>query len=224
MTRYGPTDGNPGAPGELVGNYVPADEADVREGVQYGANGTEFTGTLIDAGNITSPAVGDVRNGVVYGLYDALTGVLQLPPESVVLLGFGYGANGVEFYGTYRVSSAEDVFTEDLIIGDDYIDALGRDLSFEVTVSFTPVTSSLKFWNCSRGEYTSTDAIIASLGNSEWSIRHQVLGSDTSAALKEGLYRWALTLADAAGNQATVNYGDCDVGRVEWVSSDATEC
>lgn len=44
------------------------------------------------------PVVDDVRFGVVYG---AGVGTVELPTEAQVELGVGYGANGVEFTGTF---------------------------------------------------------------------------------------------------------------------------
>ncbi len=72
--------------------------SDVTLGVQYGALGVEFTGTL-DAGTI--PAVGDVREGVATGFG---VGTLVLPSITDVRLGVGYGEDGTEFTGTYSTS------------------------------------------------------------------------------------------------------------------------
>lgn len=66
-------------------------------GNYFGAcrTGDGGTGTL----GCDMPADADVRAGIVYG-WGSDVGVLELPDESDVLRGVGYGANGTEFEGS----------------------------------------------------------------------------------------------------------------------------
>jgi hypothetical protein len=76
---------------------VPAPAA-VLEGVQYGNNGTEFTGSL--AGATGYPIEDDVRLGITYGQFEGqYEGDLVLPAEADVKLGVDYGADATEFEG-----------------------------------------------------------------------------------------------------------------------------
>jgi hypothetical protein len=105
----------------VAGTYVGASANDVRKDVaigqtvgtielpvvtivlapnQYGANGTEFTGTLVPSGDV--PDESDVRFGVVYDDGDK-TGNVVLPLEAIVVSPNQYGANGTEFTGSLVV-------------------------------------------------------------------------------------------------------------------------
>lgn len=78
-----------------LGSSVFPPEGDVDDGVVYGPNGTDYTGTL------AQPGTGDVRDGIGYGAAGSeFTGDLTLPAEADVLLGVQYGAAGLEFTGT----------------------------------------------------------------------------------------------------------------------------
>jgi hypothetical protein len=94
-----------------TGNLVIPVEADVKLGVEYGSNATEFTGEFEGDTEVNSPSENDVRLGVEYdnGLLD-FTGNLVLPGVSVVKLGEQYGANGTEFTG--------ELYLPGTIIGD----------------------------------------------------------------------------------------------------------
>ena len=102
-----------------TGTYEPANEADVLLNVQYGANGTEFTGSLPPA-VCDFPAETDVRLNVDYDNAN-LTGTAAIPGANDVrenvptddtvgnyvpaqegnhALGDSYGSNGTEFTGT----------------------------------------------------------------------------------------------------------------------------
>lgn len=98
----------------------------VQTGQQFGAGGTEFTGTRDDAdstkvldtesygdggteitGTATIPANGDVRDGELFGVDgDGSEGTMTLPTAAQTQLGVQFGADGTEFTGTY-VPSAE---------------------------------------------------------------------------------------------------------------------
>ena len=85
----------------------------------YGDSINVLNGTFVPAG-ATIPAVSDVREGVAVG---AGVGILELPTVNQVLLGVGYGANGVEFTGTLSAASEADGVSKDIAFnaGDDYI-------------------------------------------------------------------------------------------------------
>lgn len=99
------TRGTFGPSGSIAGTFVWPVEANVLETVQYGANGTEFTGTLTTEG-VTPiyPPTTDVRRDVAYGDTGTLqfVGVYDPALESDHRLGTQYGANGVEFTGQWN--------------------------------------------------------------------------------------------------------------------------
>jgi hypothetical protein len=100
--RYGPIKDLPiGAPGELNGNYEPALVADVRLGVEFGSEGTEFIGLLDISAEADVPAESDVRLDTIYNS-GTRTGTLVLPPETSVEYLVGYGADGIEFIGSLQ--------------------------------------------------------------------------------------------------------------------------
>jgi hypothetical protein len=95
--------------GQTNGNLVLPVTNDVVLGVEYGANGTEYTGTRNLAADY--PVEPDVFLGVEYdygnkvGTFNPYasgiqTGNLVLPTEAEVLALVGYGSNGTEFEGT----------------------------------------------------------------------------------------------------------------------------
>lgn len=78
---------------------------DVRDGEQYGAGGTQFTG------NMTLPSGDDVRDGEQYGTSGTeITGNLELPLAADVESGVQYGTNGTEFTGTLSGGAAAYTF------------------------------------------------------------------------------------------------------------------
>jgi len=108
-----------------TGNLVLPSIADVRAGVQYGANGTEYTGTCavpsaddvrsgtsVDAttGNMTLPAVADVQSAVQFGTSGTeYTGTFTEPGVGNVESGVQYGAAGTEFTGNMTLPAVGDV-------------------------------------------------------------------------------------------------------------------
>ncbi len=80
---------------------------DVRLGTNYGAGGTELTGTLdAGGGGGTVPSASDVRLGVAVAFG---TGTLVVPAQSDVRLAVGYGAGGSEFTGTVALPGVSSV-------------------------------------------------------------------------------------------------------------------
>lgn len=91
-----------GVDDQYTGVLVLPAESDVKLGVGYGANGTEFTGTYVPAGAVY-PDEDDVRDGVVYGPTGSdFEGDIVMPAEADVKLGVSYGADGTEYTGTYE--------------------------------------------------------------------------------------------------------------------------
>lgn len=95
-----------GSTSQFVGvSQIPA-VSSVLQGVGYGANGTEFVGTLQVSGPITPnyPSVEDVLLGVEFGNVGdvPMVGVFERADESIVKLDEAYGAYGNEYYGQYE--------------------------------------------------------------------------------------------------------------------------
>jgi hypothetical protein len=86
-----------GANDEFVGQYVEAQVSEVRAGVQYGAGGTELTGTC------AVPAAANVRFGTAVG---ATTGTCKVPAAADVRSGINTDVAGV---GTIVVPAASNV-------------------------------------------------------------------------------------------------------------------
>ena len=93
--------------GELAGGVCDyPSEDDVRFGVDYD--------TANYTGNMTLPAVGNVRDGVTYGTDGTeFEGTLELPAEDDVEDSVGYGEDGSEFTGT--VTLPTEVQVEDTV-------------------------------------------------------------------------------------------------------------
>lgn len=83
-----------GASGDRVGTRTDADPADVLVGEQYGADGTEFTGTYIPS---PPPNNYDLRKDVVVG---AVTGILEVPDISQVEDGLEFDRTDNPLTGT----------------------------------------------------------------------------------------------------------------------------
>lgn len=122
---------NFGANNSQAGTLVLPAESQVLTGVNYGAAGTEFTGTLTyinqpgtgvrDAssaavltnnefwqqdghrasGTYYTVTANNVRQGTSYGPNNSITGTITLPSQAQVQKGAAYGANGSEYTGTY---------------------------------------------------------------------------------------------------------------------------
>lgn len=90
-----------------TGTLVLPAESAVQNGVQYGAGGTEFTGTYNPVA-ADYPAVTDVRYGVSYDS-GSLVGTLTLPAVGDVQSGVQFGAGGTEYTGTFTSPSVGDV-------------------------------------------------------------------------------------------------------------------
>lgn len=98
--QYGPVTGI-----EFTGNLVLPTEAQVEDGIGFGASGTEFTGTL--GASCDYPLEEDVEDGVVYG-NTTKTGEFAVPDESTVETSVQFGgAGGTEFTGTLSVVNSD---------------------------------------------------------------------------------------------------------------------
>ena len=95
-----------GSTSQFVGVSQSPAVSSVLQGVGYGANGTEFVGTLQVSGPITPnyPSVEDVLLGVEFGNVGdvPIVGVFERADESIVKLDEAYGAYGNEYYGQYE--------------------------------------------------------------------------------------------------------------------------
>ena len=95
-----------GSTSQFVGVSQSPAVSSVLQGVGYGANGTEFVGTLQVSGPITPnyPSVEDVLLGVEFGNVGdvPMVGVFERADESIVKLDEAYGAYGNEYYGQYE--------------------------------------------------------------------------------------------------------------------------
>ena len=95
-----------GSTSQFVGVSQSPAVSSVLQGVGYGANGTEFVGTLQVSGPITPnyPSVEDVLFGVEFGNVGdvPMVGVFERADESIVKLDEAYGAYGNEYYGQYE--------------------------------------------------------------------------------------------------------------------------
>jgi hypothetical protein len=104
------------------------DVSDVRLGTQYGADGTELTGTMDPGGAPSYPSAADVRSGTNRGdgtlgtlavpsptnvlsgvATDNTTGSLTLPSAANVRSGTAYGVGGTGSTGTAAIPTAADV-------------------------------------------------------------------------------------------------------------------
>lgn len=95
-----------GSASQFVGVSQQPSVSSVLQGVGYGANGTEFVGTLQISGPITPnyPSVEDVLVGIEFGNVGdvPMVGVYEVADVSVVKLDETYGAYGNEYYGQYE--------------------------------------------------------------------------------------------------------------------------
>lgn len=94
------------ASGAMSGNVVLPATSNVKQTVQYGANGTEFTGLYTAVCDY--PVGTNVRYGTTYA-YGTMSGYLVLPAEDNVRFTIGYGSYSTEFTGNMTLPSASDV-------------------------------------------------------------------------------------------------------------------
>ena len=80
---------------QTVGTFAYPLENQVLNNVDYGADGNEFTGTVI-VETYGFPGEKDVRLGVVYGDQQQFTGGVRVPPPEKVELGYEYDYNDTE--------------------------------------------------------------------------------------------------------------------------------
>jgi len=111
-----------------VGTYHETLEAEVLDGTGFGEDGTEYTGTVVlpninDVeypvafgagsaleGTFVRPAVGNVRDGVLFGALGVqFEGTLALPTAAQVLSAVGFGSDGTEYAGTVVLPAVGDV-------------------------------------------------------------------------------------------------------------------
>jgi len=168
----------------------------------YGDAQNVLQGTFVPSG-ATIPAVTDVRDGVAVG---AGLGVLELPVASQVLLGVGYGANGIELTGTLKVDDDSDT-TRDITFnaGDDYLGSYA--LSWE-SDTFSPMTGTLYFTLVDdRGiEWLNASPTYSS----QTTINLELTHADTKD-ISSDVYRYGIRHVDSSGVVRTLVKGFCSV-------------
>jgi hypothetical protein len=163
-------------------------EADVEEGVQYGAAGTEFTGTL-DAGG-------------------------ELPAERDVRAGVSYGSGGTEFTGTLIVAGATvtavspvHATTRRMVInaGDDYDSANDTLVPMWSSSGWPDLTGASAEW-VGRGPAKSAvriDVTLDSVGGDSQTVSLDPLSRDDTALLP-GYTRYEVVATLANGDVVTI--------------------
>ena len=167
------------------------------------------------------PPVEDVRFGIVY---DAGTkvGVLELPVESQVLIGIGFGAYGTEFEGSLvdipggMVTPMPPVLSSGairnpLLIGDSYEGDRKFLWNIPAWSGVDPATLTAKFigteahcTDCDGAEVWSvTGAAAVSATAGTWDITFE-MNSAASAVIPPGEYNWMVQLITAGGEVTTV--------------------
>jgi hypothetical protein len=209
--------------GTKMGNSVQPPENKVEDGTGYGSLGTEFTGALDIGGNITVPNPSDVRFGTIYGTSNNTTGVLQLPQEAQVLLGVGYGANGIEYEGQLTEVPGGSVtpmppvtiggeIRSPLIIGDSYTDPTNPFIwQIPAPAGMTAVGSTATFSGgmcCTDQQWSSTGTIAEADG--VWTLTFEMTAAET-AAIEAGDHEWSVRLTEGTAAFTAAR------GEVEWV-------
>jgi len=95
-----------------AGTFAVPSEPNVRDGTQYGADGTEYEGTYeggVPVGDIVAPQYVIVGQDNYVG---GEAGTFAVPAESDVRDGTGYGADGTEFEGTLSVPDYSSITAE----------------------------------------------------------------------------------------------------------------
>ena len=105
--------------GGKTGTFVVPTTSEVQQGIGYGAGGTQYVGTLVQASDY--PVTGNVVAQVSYD-FGALVGTFTVPAANQVLAGVGYGAGGRQYVGTLQIPSfgggASPDYTEDFLVWD----------------------------------------------------------------------------------------------------------
>lgn len=213
---------------EYYGIVLPA-EADVEDGVQFGWDGDEFTGTLVVGGGggaytsaanvryntdrgdgvlgtLRVPAAGEVLAGV---LIDATSGTVVLPGVSRVVSGVAFGASS-ELVGTFVYPLESDVR-----IGTDY----GASEEFTGTLETTGVSVP------SGGSMFQSMAGTAKSAHTHFFATSVTLAESGTAArsVTAVLYHARTeTRVDEHGNQNRVTVRDCRFTDLTTVRHDAT--
>jgi hypothetical protein len=211
---------------QFTGNVRVPPANKVETGYAYDSEDTVI-GTLDPAvGEMPDPE--DVRFGVPV---QATTGVLQLPAESQVLIGVGYGAYGTEFEGTLTDTpggtgailppvNTDGSLRSPLIIGDDYT----GDTAFKWQITgpggFDAGTATAVFrgWVKSCGTcpenyaWESTGTIIDTAGT--WDLTFDLLSAVTDL-IDPGEYEWSVSITDG-GNTITIT-GSFEHYTVMWI-------
>jgi hypothetical protein len=185
-----------GASNEFIGTLVLPAEADVESGVDYGAGGTEFTGTLVAGGGGDQWATDLVAGG--YTGDEAGAVLLAILAKANLITAGAITAN--------LPVTASGQLRGPILIGDDYLAANGR--AFEWTIDaragFSVGTMSCKFGgsNAQTGDSWEVAGSVTDNLDSTWTLSFDLPDTQTGE-LAEGLYRWSVEIISAAGANVT---------------------
>ncbi len=197
-------------------------ESDVRLGVIYGYPSSPLTGTYDPMGG-SVPSPNDVRFGVATGNE---VGNLQLPVETQVLIGVGYGSLGTEFTGMLEVGAGGDLgnpvssngqIPGPLKIGDTYTVDEGDAFVWTIP-ELAGYSTDAGIW-FEGGCKESTDVAWSTKGtisgSGTWTVTVEMFNADTSP-IPAGDHSWSLYIAQievktcnfsfaTSGNNYTIN-------------------
>lgn len=124
---------------------------------------------------------------------------------------YGGGSNS-------SVVATTGVINGPLVIGDDYLRANGRGLEWSVAEISGAVAADcsavLEFFHPRRGSASISGTCVDN-GDDTWSVRFDVLGTDTASFI-EAMYEWSAYVVTAAGAKVTIKYGE-DCNRVKFI-------
>tara|TARA_R110002051_G_scaffold24381_2_gene60609 strand:+ start:300 stop:1106 length:807 start_codon:yes stop_codon:yes gene_type:complete len=195
-----------GSLSQFTGTVVLPATGDVRSGTTYGANATEYTGTMASGSNVTVPPITDVLNGVVYG-DPALpvTGNVVLPATDVVKAGEQYGAAGTAYTGTYVASNTQYVVqtgNKQLTRGDDVTLAWESDGTWSAT-------GSILFGIVGLTGTLQVAGVVVDSSN----VKATLTTAQTDAL--RGTYEYDVQMTDASGNVSHLVRGELFVANTE---------
>jgi hypothetical protein len=172
----------------------------------YGDDINILNGTFSAGGGVNVPHADDVREGVATG---QTVGTIELPVATDVLLGVGYGANGVERTGTLTVNNMPDTpeYEKDIAFnaGDDYVGAYAltwesdKFAPMDGTLYFTLVDDRFVEWLNATPTYPTQNTIALELTHEQ------------TRTIPSDVYRYGIRHVDPSGVVRTLARGFCSV-------------
>lgn len=182
-------------------------EADVLDTAPtYGDDQNVLNGTYNAGGSDAIPAADNVREGIATG---QTVGTIELPDASDVLLGIGYGAQGVERTGTLVVPNASGTpeYQKDIAFnaGDDYLG--GNAITWE-SPAFAPMDGTLYFTLCDDRfvEWLNASPTYSSQTTIDLELTHE-----QTSEIPSDVYRYGIRHVDPSGVVRTLARGFCSV-------------